>query len=540
MASASATPLAHTYLEASQPARLDTANGFGVAAVMARGVPRPSPPPWVSCAKEAGPPPHPCMAGVANRNTPAVHALPRALPVQSCPAGLGYTFAPRVIIQGRRGTWDSSVSLAPPPAPRRVAARALGRVHAEPYASPQRQRTSPSGADKEPCIKPSTEALHLLHLPKPQGGADGEYRVRLTLTVSCGGVGCTPPGSTASDCGFCQFCMDKPKFGGPGSKRKRCVARRCLQPGPARVWGSLRVVTAQYLQQLEEYASQDPPPELVEARAKGPIALVWGFRRAPRARPIPPAYVLMYHCERHVQLDRSTLPVSLLEQWYGRGGRQGLRGRDTEGGLVRNGGRRGRAGGALGARRPPDCGWGDRCADAAGASGSAEECVATGLSRSGGDGEADDAGEERVEWATEGKAGVVAWGEAGARDNEQTSESEAGSEAEYDGAMDLEGGGDATACPSTETELQASGARTPVCRLAPGLAATLSAVNGSLTHTARRRAGWALLCGTDRGEGGRRERGESPAACSACPGHSRSAPSPPSRRITRIGRRWRH
>lgn len=39
----------------------------------------------------------------------------------------------------------------------------------------------------------------------------------------CGGC----PGCLREDCGKCQYCMDKPKFGGPGKKKQRCSLRVC-------------------------------------------------------------------------------------------------------------------------------------------------------------------------------------------------------------------------------------------------------------------------------------------------------------------------
>ena len=30
------------------------------------------------------------------------------------------------------------------------------------------------------------------------------------------------------DCGKCKFCKDKPKFGGKGVKKQKCVKRRCM------------------------------------------------------------------------------------------------------------------------------------------------------------------------------------------------------------------------------------------------------------------------------------------------------------------------
>ena len=42
------------------------------------------------------------------------------------------------------------------------------------------------------------------------------------------GRGCGAcPGCVRSDCGNCQYCKDKPKFGGPGKKKQRCSFRVC-------------------------------------------------------------------------------------------------------------------------------------------------------------------------------------------------------------------------------------------------------------------------------------------------------------------------
>ena len=42
------------------------------------------------------------------------------------------------------------------------------------------------------------------------------------------GRGCGAcPGCVRSDCGTCQYCKDKPKFGGPGKKKQRCSFRVC-------------------------------------------------------------------------------------------------------------------------------------------------------------------------------------------------------------------------------------------------------------------------------------------------------------------------
>ena len=42
------------------------------------------------------------------------------------------------------------------------------------------------------------------------------------------GRGCgVCPGCLRDDCGMCRYCMDKPKYGGPGTKRQRCAERAC-------------------------------------------------------------------------------------------------------------------------------------------------------------------------------------------------------------------------------------------------------------------------------------------------------------------------
>ena len=34
-------------------------------------------------------------------------------------------------------------------------------------------------------------------------------------------------GCMSADCGQCTFCVDKPKYGGPGRKKQCCVKRKC-------------------------------------------------------------------------------------------------------------------------------------------------------------------------------------------------------------------------------------------------------------------------------------------------------------------------
>ena len=91
----------------------------------------------------------------------------------------------------------------------------------------------------------------------------------------------------------------------------------CHPPRPPTLEQSVMLSRCEqeYLDKLKQCEAQKPPPQLVEAAAAGPLPLVWAFRRARRARPLPPAYVLMYHCERHVQLDHSYLATSLTQHY---------------------------------------------------------------------------------------------------------------------------------------------------------------------------------------------------------------------------------
>lgn len=37
------------------------------------------------------------------------------------------------------------------------------------------------------------------------------------------------PGCTSNDCNECKFCLDKPKNGGPGTKKQSCIKRKCIR-----------------------------------------------------------------------------------------------------------------------------------------------------------------------------------------------------------------------------------------------------------------------------------------------------------------------
>ena len=148
--------------------------------------------------------------------------------------------------------------------------------------------------------------------PKPPEGPE-EFRVRLTLTVSRSTAG-VAPGLDIADCGRCIFCLDKPRFGGRGTKRQKCVVKQAeAQPTavvPVKAFAAMRVVSKAEMEEIEYYATMAPPPALTAAIEKGPLPVVWAFRRKRRARTLPPAYVLLYHCEERVPLDRSHLAQS--------------------------------------------------------------------------------------------------------------------------------------------------------------------------------------------------------------------------------------
>ena len=135
---------------------------------------------------------------------------------------------------------------------------------------------------------------------------------RVCLISASQGPDNKPVALEIHDCGACLFCLDKPRFGGKGTKRQKCVNKKMAHVGPVKAWASLRVTSTQELQMVENFSNREPPTELTDAvEQNGPLPLVWAFPRARRARPLPPAYVLMYYCEKRVPLDRRYLFRSL-------------------------------------------------------------------------------------------------------------------------------------------------------------------------------------------------------------------------------------
>ena len=71
--------------------------------------------------------------------------------------------------------------------------------------------------------------------------------------------------ATGDDCGHCVMCLDKPKFGGPGIKRKGCLAKRTsalMRPPAAGLMES--AVRARVLQKLHQLYT---PPETTTTAA---------------------------------------------------------------------------------------------------------------------------------------------------------------------------------------------------------------------------------------------------------------------------------
>ena len=81
-------------------------------------------------------------------------------------------------------------------------------------ASAKRGRPRKNPPNLLPAVTPS---------PKKEVQEDGEEMKNRKRGRGCGAC----PGCVRADCGKCQYCKDKPKFGGPGKKKQRCSLRVC-------------------------------------------------------------------------------------------------------------------------------------------------------------------------------------------------------------------------------------------------------------------------------------------------------------------------
>ena len=115
----------------------------------------------------------------------------------------------------------------------------------------------------------------------------GGFHVRLTLSVSTAGAQIAP-GLEIDDCGVCPFCLDKPKYGGPGTKRQKCElkqqeAENALDQRDPHVWCGMHLVSEQEMEQMRQISKLPLPEPLVKAIEQGPLPLVWAFKRKRRA-----------------------------------------------------------------------------------------------------------------------------------------------------------------------------------------------------------------------------------------------------------------
>mmetsp|Transcript_20113 Transcript_20113/g.51198 ORF Transcript_20113/g.51198 Transcript_20113/m.51198 type:complete len:558 (-) Transcript_20113:735-2408(-) len=168
---------------------------------------------------------------------------------------------------------------------------------------------SENGGYKNAYVPPQPPMLHVT-----SDGDDGVH-VRLTLSVNALGSQIAP-GLQIEDCGKCTFCLDKPKYGGPGTKRQKCELKQNeaghsagVTPG-AHVWTCLHLVKESEYAKIQAIEAMPLPDILQKAADAAPLPVVWAYRRKRRARTLPPAYVLMYFCEGRVPLDRSELAAS--------------------------------------------------------------------------------------------------------------------------------------------------------------------------------------------------------------------------------------
>ena len=78
------------------------------------------------------------------------------------------------------------------------------------------------------ALEPMTQFEPVNPAAPPAAG----FRVKLSLTVCSGGVDGRPVGLVVADCGKCANCRDKRKFGGMGTKRQKCIAKKSTGEGP--------------------------------------------------------------------------------------------------------------------------------------------------------------------------------------------------------------------------------------------------------------------------------------------------------------------
>ena len=69
-----------------------------------------------------------------------------------------------------------------------------------------------------------------------------------TISVNSGQKrSCDCSGCLRKDCGSCKFCLDKPKFGGPGKKKKRCIKRVCCDISTGIIYNRIVTITVTFI-----------------------------------------------------------------------------------------------------------------------------------------------------------------------------------------------------------------------------------------------------------------------------------------------------
>ena len=73
----------------------------------------------------------------------------------------------------------------------------------------------------------------------------------VSIRHACRSV-CTQVGLEIKDCGECVYCLDKPRYGGKGTKRQKCINKKVPSIAPIKAWAALRVTSLQQLAVIEE------------------------------------------------------------------------------------------------------------------------------------------------------------------------------------------------------------------------------------------------------------------------------------------------
>ena len=145
----------------------------------------------------------------------------------------------------------------------------------------------------------------------PAQHTEGDARQQRRACSSHTECGCwiaATSGLEIDDCGRCPFCLDKPKYGGPGTKRQKCELkqqRRCTPTTAATHASGARFTSSHKLRwrKSARFRSCQNPSSTPSTKGR---CRSFGRTSASAAAP---AYVLMYYCEGRVP-DRTQLATS--------------------------------------------------------------------------------------------------------------------------------------------------------------------------------------------------------------------------------------